>query len=130
MIGNGQVHKRTDDAVQSRLAGNGHVVPPAAVEVEFVAVGLAGGAVADVGVQRVPVVGELAGPAGPGDRADPAGQGLPGTVTVITRTGGAHQLTYNGHPLYTYIGDTAAEQARGNNLNLNGGLWHEVPVSR
>ena len=30
----------------------------------------------------------------------------------------------------TYIGDTAPGQARGNNLNLNGGLWHEVPASR
>jgi predicted lipoprotein with Yx(FWY)xxD motif len=59
-----------------------------------------------------------------------AGHGLPGKVTTITRTNGSHQLTYNGHPLYTYIGDTAPGQARGNNLNLNGGLWHEVPVSR
>jgi len=59
-----------------------------------------------------------------------AGQGLPGKVTTITRTDGSHQLTYNGHPLYTYIGDSAPGQARGNNLNLNGGLWHEVPASR
>jgi predicted lipoprotein with Yx(FWY)xxD motif len=61
-----------------------------------------------------------------------AGQGLPGKVATITRTGGSRQLTYNGHPLYTYIGDTAPGQARGNNLNLNlnGGLWHEVPASR
>jgi predicted lipoprotein with Yx(FWY)xxD motif len=59
-----------------------------------------------------------------------AGQGLPGKVGTITRTGGSHQLTYNGHPLYTYIGDTAPGQARGNDLNLNGGLWHEVPASR
>jgi predicted lipoprotein with Yx(FWY)xxD motif len=59
-----------------------------------------------------------------------AGHGLPGTVTTITRTGGSRQLTYNGHPLYTYIGDSAPGQARGNNLNLNGGLWHEVRVSR
>ena len=59
-----------------------------------------------------------------------AGQGLPGKVGTITRTDGSHQLTYNGHPLYSYIGDTAPGQARGNNLNLNGGLWHEVPVSR
>jgi predicted lipoprotein with Yx(FWY)xxD motif len=59
-----------------------------------------------------------------------AGRGLPGKVTTITRAGGAHQLTYNGHPLYTYIGDTAPGQARGNNLNLTGGLWHEVPASR
>jgi predicted lipoprotein with Yx(FWY)xxD motif len=59
-----------------------------------------------------------------------AGPGLPGKVTTITRTGGSRQLTYNGHPLYTYIGDSAPGQARGNNLNLNGGLWHEVPASR
>jgi predicted lipoprotein with Yx(FWY)xxD motif len=59
-----------------------------------------------------------------------AGPGLPGRVGAITRTGGRRQLTYNGHPLYTYIGDSAPGQARGNNLNLNGGLWHEVHVSR
>src|ERR1700759_1407769 len=59
-----------------------------------------------------------------------AGQGLPGKVTTITRTGGSHQLTYDGHPLYTYIGDSAPGQAHGNNLNLNGGLWHDVPASR
>jgi predicted lipoprotein with Yx(FWY)xxD motif len=59
-----------------------------------------------------------------------ASPGLPGRIGTITRTGGARQLTYNGHPLYTYIGDPAPGQARGNNLNLNGGLWHEVPVSR
>jgi predicted lipoprotein with Yx(FWY)xxD motif len=59
-----------------------------------------------------------------------AGRGLPGKVATITRTGGSRQLTYNGHPLYTYIGDSAPGQARGNNLNLNGGLWHEVPASR
>jgi predicted lipoprotein with Yx(FWY)xxD motif len=59
-----------------------------------------------------------------------ASPGLPGRVATITRTGGARQLTYNGHPLYTYIGDTAPGQARGNNLNLNGGLWHQVVISR
>src|SRR5580700_168902 len=58
----------------SPLPGDTHLLPKAAVQVEVVALGLAGGGVADVGVQRVPVVGELAGPAGPGDRADPAGQ--------------------------------------------------------
>jgi predicted lipoprotein with Yx(FWY)xxD motif len=59
-----------------------------------------------------------------------ASPGLPGRIATITRTGGSRQLTYNGHPLYTYIGDSAPGEARGNNLNLNGGLWHEVPVSR
>jgi predicted lipoprotein with Yx(FWY)xxD motif len=57
------------------------------------------------------------------------GPGLPGRVGTITRTDGSRQLTYNGHPLYTDIGDSAPGQARGNNLNLNGaGLWREVRV--
>jgi predicted lipoprotein with Yx(FWY)xxD motif len=59
-----------------------------------------------------------------------AGPGLPGRVGTIKRTDGPAQLTYNGHPLYTYIGDSAPGQARGNNLSLYGGLWHEVRVSR
>jgi predicted lipoprotein with Yx(FWY)xxD motif len=59
-----------------------------------------------------------------------AGSGLPGKTGTIKRTNGSLQLTYNGHPLYTYIGDSAPGQANGNNLNLNGGLWHEVPASR
>jgi predicted lipoprotein with Yx(FWY)xxD motif len=59
-----------------------------------------------------------------------AGPGLPGRVGTSKRTDGPAQLTYNGHPLYTYIGDSAPGQAKGNNLNLNGGLWHEVRISR
>jgi predicted lipoprotein with Yx(FWY)xxD motif len=58
-----------------------------------------------------------------------AGPGVTGTVGTITRSDGSTQATYNGHPLYTYIGDSAPGQAHGNNLNLNGGLWHEVTVS-
>jgi predicted lipoprotein with Yx(FWY)xxD motif len=58
-----------------------------------------------------------------------AGPGVTGTLGTITRTGGTTQATYNGHPLYTYIGDSAPGQATGNNLNLNGGLWHDVPIT-
>ena len=58
-----------------------------------------------------------------------AGPGVTGRVGTITRPGGSAQATYNGHPLYTYVGDTAAGQARGNALNLNGGLWHEVTTA-
>jgi predicted lipoprotein with Yx(FWY)xxD motif len=58
-----------------------------------------------------------------------AGSGLPGRTGTIKRTDGSLQLTYDGHPLYTYIGDSAPGQASGNNLNLNGGLWLVVPVS-
>jgi predicted lipoprotein with Yx(FWY)xxD motif len=55
--------------------------------------------------------------------------GVTGKFRTITRKGGGRQETYNGHPLYTYISDHAPGQARGNNINLNGGLWHEVVVS-
>jgi predicted lipoprotein with Yx(FWY)xxD motif len=58
-----------------------------------------------------------------------AGSGVTGTLGTITRTGGSIQATYDGHPLYTYIGDNAPGQASGNNLNLNGGLWHDVPIT-
>ena len=55
-----------------------------------------------------------------------AGPGVPGTLATIARSDGATQATYNGHPLYTYAGDTRPGQANGNNLDLNDGLWHEV----
>lgn len=55
--------------------------------------------------------------------------GIKGKFGTITRSDGSTQATYNGHPLYTYVGDTAPGQAKGNGLNLSGGLWHEVTVS-
>ena len=55
--------------------------------------------------------------------------GITGRLVTITRSDGSIQATYDGHPLYTYVGDTATGQANGNNLNLNGGLWHEVTAS-
>jgi predicted lipoprotein with Yx(FWY)xxD motif len=58
-----------------------------------------------------------------------AGPGVTGKLGTIKRSDGATQAVYNGHPLYTYIADTAPGQAHGNNLNLNGGLWHEATVS-
>jgi predicted lipoprotein with Yx(FWY)xxD motif len=58
-----------------------------------------------------------------------AGPGVTGKLGTIARTGGGTQETYDGHPLYTYVGDSGPGQAHGNNLNLNGGLWHEMPVS-
>jgi predicted lipoprotein with Yx(FWY)xxD motif len=58
-----------------------------------------------------------------------AGPGVTGRIGTIKRADGSTQATYNGHPLYTYIADSAPGQAKGNNLNLNGGLWHEVTVS-
>src|SRR6266704_216168 len=58
-----------------------------------------------------------------------AAPGIPGTFSTTTRTDGTKQVTWNGHPLYTYIGDHGPGQASGNNLNINGGLWKEIVVS-
>jgi predicted lipoprotein with Yx(FWY)xxD motif len=52
-----------------------------------------------------------------------------GKFGTITRADGSKQATYNGHPLYTYVADTSPGQAKGNGLNLSGGVWHEVTVS-
>ncbi|HEX9357346.1 MAG TPA: hypothetical protein VF933_26445, partial [Streptosporangiaceae bacterium] len=57
------------------------------------------------------------------------GAGVVGTVGVITRSDGSKQAIYEGHPLYTYVSDTAPGQAKGNGLNVSGGVWHEVTVS-
>jgi predicted lipoprotein with Yx(FWY)xxD motif len=58
-----------------------------------------------------------------------AGSGVTGTLGVITRSDGTMQATYDGHPLYTYAGDSAPGQANGNGKNLSGGLWYEMTVS-
>jgi predicted lipoprotein with Yx(FWY)xxD motif len=55
--------------------------------------------------------------------------GIKGTFGTITRSDGSTQATFDGHPLYTYSGDTKPGEASGNGLNVNGGLWHEVTAS-
>ena len=57
------------------------------------------------------------------------GPGVTGRLATIKRSDGSIQVTYDGHPLYTYVGDTGPGQANGNRLNLNGGLWYEVTPS-
>ena len=42
---------------------------------------------------------------------------------------GGRVVTYNRWPLYTYIADTAPGQAKGQALNLNGGLWYVLSRS-
>jgi predicted lipoprotein with Yx(FWY)xxD motif len=55
--------------------------------------------------------------------------GVKGQLGVITRSNGAKQATFNGHPLYTYVGDTAPGMAKGNNLNISGGVWHDIVLT-
>ena len=58
-----------------------------------------------------------------------AGRGVTGRLGTIRRADGSIQETYDGHPLYTYVGDSGPGQAHGNKLDINGGYWHVVPVS-
>ena len=39
---------------------------------------------------------------------------------------GGRVVTYGKWPLYTYTGDSAAGDANGQNLNLNGGKWYVI----
>jgi predicted lipoprotein with Yx(FWY)xxD motif len=55
--------------------------------------------------------------------------GVMGTFGTIKRSDGSVQATFDGHPLYTFAGDTAPGQAKGNGLNAAGGLWHEITTS-
>lgn len=58
-----------------------------------------------------------------------AGPGVTGKLGEITRSDGTKQATWNGHPLYTYVGDTAPDEAKGNKVNASGGLWYDIAVS-
>ena len=55
--------------------------------------------------------------------------GVEGTFGTIKRSDGSTQATFDGHPLYTFVGDTAPGQNKGNGLNAAGGLWHEITTS-
>ena len=55
--------------------------------------------------------------------------GIKGTFATIKRPGGSTQETFNGHPLYTFVGDKAPGQANGNGVNAFGGVWHEITTS-
>jgi predicted lipoprotein with Yx(FWY)xxD motif len=58
--------------------------------------------------------------------ADP---GVTGKLGSIKRPDGSIQATYDGHPLYTYIDDTAPGQDHGNDIDLNGGYWYQMTVA-
>lgn len=55
--------------------------------------------------------------------------GVTGKLGTIHRDDGTTQATYDGHPLYTYVSDTAPGDATGNNVKLNGGYWYEMKAA-
>ncbi len=53
-----------------------------------------------------------------------AGSGVKSSLLGTTkRADGSEQVTYNGHPLYTFQGDTASGQTNGQRSNGFGALW-------
>ncbi len=44
------------------------------------------------------------------------GPGVTGIVGAVVQPGGADQVTYNGSPLYTFVGDSSPGQATGNGV--------------
>ncbi len=56
--------------------------------------------------------------------AAPAG-GFIAPLASADRTDGTHQVTYDGHPLYYFEGDSAPKQANGDGL---GHVWHVIVI--
>jgi len=50
---------------------------------------------------------------------------FPGSFGVVTGAGGTKVITYNGYPLYTYVG-AAPLSTKGNGLD---GVWHVIKLS-
>jgi predicted lipoprotein with Yx(FWY)xxD motif len=50
-------------------------------------------------------------------------------VSTTTRTDGGPQVTYKGHPVYTFVGDKKAGQTNGEGLNAFGGKWSALSGS-
>jgi len=55
----------------------------------------------------------------------PMGAKMPGPIGMITRAGGAKQVTINGYPIYYYAEDMAPGQVKGNG---EAGAWHVIKV--
>jgi predicted lipoprotein with Yx(FWY)xxD motif len=50
-------------------------------------------------------------------------------LKVIKRAGGSRQLSYNGHPLYRFVGDSKAGDTNGDGVTAFGGTWHVLSKS-
>jgi predicted lipoprotein with Yx(FWY)xxD motif len=51
----------------------------------------------------------------------PMGDGADGALATIARADGATQVTYDGQPLYYYVGDSKPDDKTGDGV---GGVWH------
>ena len=58
-----------------------------------------------------------------GDRITVTGGATMSLVAETIRPGGVHQLTYAGHPLYTFTGDTSPGTTNGQGSEAFGARW-------
>jgi predicted lipoprotein with Yx(FWY)xxD motif len=59
-----------------------------------------------------------------------AGSGVSASkLGTLKRADGTMQVTYAGHPLYTYTADTNPGQVNGNGINSYGGIWNAIQPS-
>jgi predicted lipoprotein with Yx(FWY)xxD motif len=65
-------------------------------------------------------------PPAPAGAKAASGVSLSGSFGSITRSDGSTQLTYMGHPLYTFKLDTASGQDNGNGVTTSGGPSNEL----
>lgn len=61
-----------------------------------------------------------------GTTVPPVLAGVPGNVGTVIRPDGTEQVTFDGMPLYTYSGDSAPGQAKGQGI---GGVWFAETTS-
>ena len=58
------------------------------------------------------------------------GSGLNASLTGTTmRSDGTEQVTYNGHPLYDFLGDQKPGDTKGQGVNAFGGGWFALDAS-
>ena len=65
-------------------------------------------------------------PALSGSSAQTTGAADSTKTATIKRSDGTTQITYAGHPLYTYVGDKKAGDTAGQGKDLSGGKWYLV----
>ncbi|HLX33164.1 MAG TPA: hypothetical protein VKR79_10420 [Gaiellaceae bacterium] len=55
-----------------------------------------------------------------------AGKGVKASLLNEIKRGTKEQVTYNGHPLYLYIGDSGPGQVSGEGIKSFGGTWYAL----
>src|SRR4029079_2455569 len=64
-----------------------------------------------------------------GGRRQGAGGAPTPSLGVISRADGAQELSYAGHPLYYFIGDTKAGQQHGQGVDQFGAKWYVLDAT-